>query len=81
MKENTAVYANGFTFLLSKEGGEAVLVFTQNQPKYDERKKAFSDNEGIEVETVIILYKMVHGLCDALQDALRKEEEKEFTRS
>ena len=78
------MWRNLSTNLLSKEGGEAVLVFTQNQPKYDERKKAFSDNEGIEVETVIIViipYKMVHGLCDALQDALRKEEEKEFTRS
>ena len=47
MKENTAVYANGFTFLLSKEGGEAVLVFTQNQPKYDERKKFFQTMKGL----------------------------------
>ena len=58
-----------------------ILLLTDEVGKYDERKKAFSDNEGIEVETVIIPYDMVHGLCDALQDALRKEEEKEFTRS
>lgn len=76
MDNKVSKYANGFTFLLSKDSGEAVLTFTQNQPQYDEQTGKFEGKAGREVATIILPYKMVRGLCSSLEDALKKEEEK-----
>lgn len=76
MEKKISQYANGFTFLLSKDGGEAVLTFTQNQPCYDEESCKFDNKAGREVSTIILPYKLIRGLCDSLESALEKEEAK-----
>lgn len=76
MENKISKYANGFSFLLSKDGGEAVLTFTQNQPCYDEDTGRFDNDKGREVTTIVLPYKLIRGLCDSLESALEKEERK-----
>ena len=71
-----ALYANGFSFLVSRDSGEGVLTFTQNQPKYDETTGKFEQQSSREVTTIIIPYSMVKGLYEGLGNAIAKEEAK-----
>lgn len=76
MEDKEPKYANGFSFVLSKDGGEAIIAFTQNQPKYNSGTGKFEDSKGKEVITMIMPYKLAHGFCDSLKNALEKEENK-----
>ena len=76
MDNKVSQYANGFSFLLSKEGGEAVITFTQNQPRYNAETGKFENEKGREVTTVILPYKLVRGFCSSLENALEREEAK-----
>ena len=76
MEKKISQYANGFSFLLSKEGGEAVITFTQNQPQYNEETGKFEKESGREVTTVILPYKLLRGFCGSLENALEREEAK-----
>lgn len=76
MENKISQYANGFSFLLSKDSGEAVLTFTQNQPCYDTSTGKFDNQAGREVATLVLPYKLIRGLCDSLESALEKEEGK-----
>ena len=53
MENKISQYANGFSFLLSKDGGEAVLTFTQNQPCYDTSTGKIDNQAGREVATLV----------------------------
>lgn len=76
MENKISQYANGFSFLLSKDSGEAVLTFTQNQPCYDASTGKFDNQAGREIATLVLPYKLIRGLCDSLESSLEKEEGK-----
>lgn len=71
-----AVYANGFSFIVSKDSGEVVIAFTQNQPEFDGKTGQFEEVDGRTVETVVVPYSLAEQLCVSLQKALADEDAK-----
>jgi len=79
--KTTAQYSNGFSFLLSRDSGEAVIAFTQNQPEFSPEAGKFQDASGREVATIIMPYELAKQLCENMRAAIDNEEAKAISRS
>jgi len=73
MEKKVASYANGFSLLVNKNAGEAILTFSQHQPAYNPESGKLDLEGPVEVSTIIIPFDLAEQLVDVLSDCIEKE--------
>lgn len=71
-----AQYANGFSIVASKESGEFIISFTQNQPEFNPESGALDKPASREVATIVMQFALGEQLKESIADVIKKEQEK-----
>lgn len=71
-----AQYANGFSIIASKEAGEFIVTFTQNQPDFNPESGAIDKLVLKEVVTLILPFSLGKELAEHIEEVAEKEEKK-----
>lgn len=71
-----AQYANGFSIIASKETGEFIIAFTQNQPEFNPESGKMDKPTSKEIATIILPFELSKMLNEHIGEVIRTEEEK-----
>ncbi len=71
--KNVVQYANGFSITASKESGEMLIAFTQNQPVFDEKEEQFKPSEARKVCSIILPYNLGIQMGEIINSAVTQE--------
>ena len=77
MDRKLAIYTNGFSILVNRQAGEAVISFAQNQPGFNPESGNMDTAGPIEVASLIMSIELAEKLTDALKDCIEREKNKQ----
>lgn len=75
-RRKMAQYSNGFSILASKETGEIIITFLQNQPSFNPESGKLDLPSTQEIVTVVMPFALGEKLKESIEEVVAKELEK-----